>query len=355
MFILANQRAIERWRKQRSDNSVPLRAFRAALGVTFIVLTLDFVGLSSLAQEHDTSTRSAAPVSRPRDVPGQWPILDAAPSRHDTHRHVLLCQPRGRAAPGTLANPGTPAPRRGGVALVVPDPRLAGAMTFELSENGRLMAIGTIREGTAGRFAAEIAKRGSAVKTVVLNSPGGSVDDAIQMGKLIRGQAYATEVPNGSYCASSCPLVLAGGVERRVGTLVTVGVHRPTPVGRLGGHRRTELTVFSGREQGPGLSEQMGVNPQVSVHAMQTPGKGMHIFKDDELFKLKACNCTNQACCQEAQEDALARRRQRLTFRCGIPAPDAFRSPWRCGMVPSGRRDRRPPRGDTRTGNVDAT
>ena len=161
-------------------------------------------------------------------------------------------------------------------------------MTFELSENGRLMAIGTIREGTAGRFAAEIAKRGSAVKTVVLNSPGGSVDDAIQMGRLIRGQAYTTEVPNGSYCASSCPLVLAGGVERRVGTLVTVGVHRPTPVGRFGGPPTDGIDGFQRvANKGQDYLKQMGVNPQVWVHAMQTPGKGMHIFKDDELFKLK--------------------------------------------------------------------
>ena len=52
-------------------------------------------------------------------------------------------------------------------------------MTFELVGDGRLIATGTIVPGTADAFAAEVEKRGGYVKTVVLHSPGGSVQDAL--------------------------------------------------------------------------------------------------------------------------------------------------------------------------------
>ena len=48
------------------------------------------------------------------------------------------------------------------------------------------------------RFAAEIDKRGGYVKTVVLHSPGGSVQDALQIGRLIREKKFNTEVEDGA-------------------------------------------------------------------------------------------------------------------------------------------------------------
>ena len=108
------------------------------------------------------------------------------------------------------------------------DERLRAAMAFDLVGDGRLIAVGTIRPGTAKAFAAEIAKRGGYVKTVVLHSPGGSVGDALEMGRLIRQKNFSTEVENGGYCASSCPLVFAGGVERRAGDGAAIGVHQVT-------------------------------------------------------------------------------------------------------------------------------
>src|SRR6202051_2722464 len=103
------------------------------------------------------------------------------------------------------------------VPLPQPDGAMAQPMTFELVSGGKLMATGTITPGISQSFAAEVTKRGDYVKTVVLNSPGGSVADALAMGRLIRERKFATEVESGKYCVSSCPLVFAGGVERRAG------------------------------------------------------------------------------------------------------------------------------------------
>src|SRR4029453_16367447 len=123
------------------------------------------------------------------------------------------------------------------------DGEMARPMTFELVGGGKLMATGTITPGLSEAFAAEVGKRGDYIKTVVLNSPGGSVTDALAMGRLIREKKFATEVEAGKYCASSCPLVFAGGVERRAGDKAVIGVHQVAAIGQSGALPRDEMNV----------------------------------------------------------------------------------------------------------------
>ena len=172
--------------------------------------------------------------------------------------------------------------------LPQPDGALAQAMTFELVGGGRLMATGTITPGSSQAFAAEIERRGDYVKTVVLNSPGGSVMDALAMGRLIRERKFATEVEAGKYCASSCPLMFAGGIERRAGDRATIGVHQVAAIKAAAkGPPRDEMSVvqtISARcERYLG---EMGVDVRVWVHAMETPHDKLFVFKPDELKSL---------------------------------------------------------------------
>ena len=143
-------------------------------------------------------------------------------------------------------------------------------MSFDLQSGGRLVATGTIVPGSAKAFAAEVDKRGDYVKTVVLHSPGGSLEDALSMGRLIRERKFATEVQNGHYCASACPLVFAGGVERRAGAKAGVGVHRAIVVsgGRDGA---ADGQLVSARAQR--YLRDMGVDPAVWIYAMETPNE----------------------------------------------------------------------------------
>ncbi|WP_375414193.1 hypothetical protein [uncultured Bradyrhizobium sp.] len=171
--------------------------------------------------------------------------------------------------------------------LPQPDGAMAKPMTFELTGGGRLTATGTITPGISEAFAAEIAKRGDYIKTVVLNSPGGSVTDALAMGRLIRAKKFATEVEAGKYCASSCPLLFAGGVERRAGDKAAIGVHQVAAIGSAGAAPRDEMDVaqrISARCQR--YLGDMGINLQVWVHAMETPHDRLFIFKPDELQAL---------------------------------------------------------------------
>ena len=61
---------------------------------------------------------------------------------------------------------------------------------------------------------------------VSLNSPGGSIVDAMAIGNLIRSQGYITFVFEENECSSACVLVLAAGVKRFVPSK-KIGVHRP--------------------------------------------------------------------------------------------------------------------------------
>ena len=65
-------------------------------------------------------------------------------------------------------------------------------------KTARLMRPAPSIRAAAERFADEIAKRGAYVKTVVLHSPGGSVQDALKIGRLIRERNFNTEVEDGA-------------------------------------------------------------------------------------------------------------------------------------------------------------
>jgi hypothetical protein len=161
-------------------------------------------------------------------------------------------------------------------------------MTFELVGGDRLMASGTITPGISQSFAAEAERHGEYVRTVVLNSPGGSVTDALAMGRLIREKRFATEVEAGKYRMSSCPLMFAGGVDRRAGENATIGVHQLTAMhSAANGLPRDEMSVaqdISARCQH--YLGDMGVSLQVWVHAMETPYDKLFVFKTDELKSL---------------------------------------------------------------------
>ena len=255
MFNAATLRArIESWLNGRPDDAVLKWVFRGMLAATITVLSLDFVELNARVQEPLSTPALALPV-----IP-ETP--DASPTRRDE------------------------APRRGSLRRA--DPKLAEAMTFDLQSDGRLIATGTIQPGTAKAFAAEVEKRGGYVKTVVLHSPGGSVTDALEMGRLIRTKNFATEVADGRYCASSCPLVFAGGVERRAGAKATIGVHQVTAVGPAGtSPARGMDSVQRITADCQRYLAEMGIDQQVWLHAMETPRDSLHVFKPDELTKLR--------------------------------------------------------------------
>lgn len=199
----------------------------------------------------------------------------------------LPAMPGGDAVPPAEYLPPRRGSHPGGSPVRAPDPQLAGRMTFDLQADGRLIATGTIVPGTADSFAAEVGKRGGYVRTVVLHSPGGSVQDALKMGRLIRERGYHTAVESGRYCASSCPLVFAGGVERRAADRAAIGVHQvfavtASGVGDAPGDHAQRISAECQRHL-----RDMGVDLEVWLRAMETPKEQLYYFSRNELTELR--------------------------------------------------------------------
>src|SRR5271165_3982391 len=83
----------------------------------------------------------------------------------------------------------------------------AAALTIEPGKSAAgaplLLLQGPIVSGDAARFKAALAKAGP-VSAFVLNSPGGAVAEARDMGRLIRRTGAGTIVPGNAVCASAC-------------------------------------------------------------------------------------------------------------------------------------------------------
>jgi hypothetical protein len=86
-----------------------------------------------------------------------------------------------------------------------------------------IVITGDILDGDDARFGDLSQRFPRAV--VYLESAGGALVPAIEIGKLVRARHHATVVPDGSTCTSACALIWIAGAPRYLG-----------PQGRLGFH-----------------------------------------------------------------------------------------------------------------------
>jgi len=167
-------------------------------------------------------------------------------------------------------------------------------LEITLGTGGELLLTGTFDVGSAERFSTEVAARGEYVDTVVLDSPGGSVMDALAIGTLIHEKGFATSVAAGSLCASSCPIVFASGKERIATPTSAIGVHQiyaaalsadPQSALRVAGSAMSEAqttTALVTRHL-----TQTGVDPALWLHALETPPNQLYYFTPEEMTTLK--------------------------------------------------------------------
>ena len=118
-----------------------------------------------------------------------------------------------------------------------------------------IVAEGQITAATSGRFRKILKAMGKRKLPLIIRSPGGQVDPAIAMGRMIRKQGLDVAVAAATYagckpadktcklppeaknmytgqsasaganCSSACTLVLASGTRRLVGLFARAGVH----------------------------------------------------------------------------------------------------------------------------------
>jgi hypothetical protein len=243
------------WAAAFEDGAIIRAAFFGLLSATAVILWLDYTELTG-----------QQPLALPTELAPILPAFDPS-------------------APG-----GTPAP-----AVTTPMETLRAPLEVKLGSGGVLNVTGTILPGSAETFAAEVEAVAEYVKTVQLDSPGGSVGDALAMGRLIREKGFATSVAAGSLCASSCPLVFAGGAERVATPSSALAVHQiyaatpsDTPLAsRLAaaGNAMSDAQTMTA-EISRYLIE-MGVDAEVWLRALETPPDRLSYFSSDDLIRLK--------------------------------------------------------------------
>ncbi|MEP3785659.1 hypothetical protein [Ascidiaceihabitans sp.] len=143
---------------------------------------------------------------------------------------------------------------------------------------------GGITPGDADRISKQILEATPKVKLLVLQSPGGTVGEALDLGRFIRAQAIDTEMRNGEICYSACPYVLAAGTTRTIDDAASVGVHQ---------HYFGESTILPARfavediQRGQGevmvYLDAMGIDPLVMQHALSTPPDEIYVLLPEQL------------------------------------------------------------------------
>lgn len=237
-----------------NEGSTLRRALVGVLGFQVLLALLLFLG--------DLGEGFSLP-GRGGDAPG----LEQPTAPGDQTRRFAPTRP---AAPGVT--PSGPMPER----LVLTE--RAGA--WHLS--------GAIAEGDGARVARQIAAREGegAPQTLFLDSPGGSVHDALELGRAIRSAGLAVNMEAGAICLSACPYLLASGVTRAADPEAWVGVHQ---------HYFGEntllpaFTAVSDIQRGQGLVmrylEEMGVDPRMMGPALMTPPDEIYMLTRAEMLE----------------------------------------------------------------------
>ena len=211
------------------------------------------------------------------------PFGGSAPAAAVIEAAPMATQPVRQPARTAIADAPVPRDNAGRFATAY-DKMLAAPMTFTPARRV-LLAEGSIEAGSTARLAAALAAHPE-VTRISLNSPGGALDDAMAMAKLVRDRGIATEVADGAICASSCPLFFAGGNIRTAGSRADVAVHQfyaapetiSAPAQAMSDAQMTAARVA--RHLG-----EMGIDPALWLHALDTPPQALYHFSPEEMVK----------------------------------------------------------------------
>ncbi|WP_185985006.1 ATP-dependent Clp protease proteolytic subunit [Aureimonas mangrovi] len=253
------------------DGAILRGLFVGVIGLTGWVLSQDVVSIYRAESDRARTMRTQPmPLSRP--IPGDQ-IRPYLP------RTIPVGPDRGEPE-----LPGYDGPA-GGEAMSQP-------MRFAREPGSEIItAVGRIDPGTASLLESFLEGEGQGAATLYLHSPGGSVQDAIAMARAVRDAEMDTVVPDDGYCASACPLLFAGGVERTAGENAWVGLHQVYAVEIPGMDTTRDLDrsiadIQSTTADCQELLVDMGVDPRAWIHAMRTPSEELYVLTPEELSEL---------------------------------------------------------------------
>ena len=147
---------------------------------------------------------------------------------------------------------------------------------------------GGIRAGDAPRVIDLLDAADPAPDTLILQSQGGSVGDALELGRHIRARRIGTQMLAGEFCYSACPYLLAAGATRDIDDNASVGVHQ-----HYFGENTFLPAGFAVEDIQRGQAEvmtylnDMGIDLLVMQHALSTPPNEIYVLLPEELKKYK--------------------------------------------------------------------
>ncbi|MDO6731124.1 hypothetical protein Q4577_13910 [Marinovum sp. 2_MG-2023] len=143
---------------------------------------------------------------------------------------------------------------------------------------------GAIAEGDAERIITQLAAADPRPERLILQSPGGAVQEALALGRHLHDSGIATEMLAGEFCYSACPYLLAGGATRDIHPDASVGVHQ---------HYFGESSLLPafvavediqrGQADVMQYLSDMGIDPLVMRHALATPPDEIYVLLPQEL------------------------------------------------------------------------
>jgi hypothetical protein len=131
-----------------------------------------------------------------------------------------------------------------------------------------LVVDGEIGDGFAERVIARL--RAEKAVGLVINSPGGSLYEARQLGRWLRENGIPVGVDR--ICTSACIDVLAGGIERYVTEGARLGIHQSRVPAHLSSHEGGQLSVVSAAL----YLREMGIDDSVALAAAAVPNNQMY-------------------------------------------------------------------------------
>lgn len=113
---------------------------------------------------------------------------------------------------------------------------------------------------------------------VELDSRGGQVFAAMEIGRLLRREAVSSSVAKGASCVSACVFVLMGAPERSVADGAHIGIHRPAL-----GDAASDTLVDAMAAPMVSYAQQMHASPAIVADMMAIPADHMRFLTIAEL------------------------------------------------------------------------
>ena len=204
--------------------------------------------------------------------------------------------------------------------LILGFSKIIFAMEMHIVGNGdsfcsrQIYLVGEIKSNDATKIISSITNTKKMFKTdgckiggsISLDSIGGDVDNALQLGRYFKAQKmfvevsvghpiftkdkFDVDVKNPGICYSSCVFLLAGGVHRSVLTgLSEVGIHRPYFSDLEGSPSAGQVKVMRDKmiQKIRVYLDDMDINPALSEDMMSIPPNQIKILSEQELSKYR--------------------------------------------------------------------